>query len=348
MNDIIDVKDIKAKISELTKEEKCDLLDFLKITINNEFDNYESEVCECYKCHSHRIVKLGTYNDMQRYRCKDCFVSFTSKSKSIFATTKLEKEVWLKYIECFVDCLPLRKCAEKVGVCLKTAYFMRHRIIECLKKNRSQFIVNSDNKGQLDETFLRENFKGNHTKSTNFTMPRKARKSGEDYKTVGSSNEQICIASGINDTNYVFFEIAGRGQLTNDSLKEILKDKIESGSIISTDKRSNYKTVLKLFDVSEHNAYKAKTVESYKNLGNINSLHSRFKDFIRQMHGVATRRLENYLVWFSWIENFKRNENKNMLVINSITNNKYDTSIRDYKNTPYLYMEYWDNQNGLT
>ncbi len=109
------------------------------------------------------------------------------------------------------------------------------------------------------------------------------------------------------------------------------------------------KTVLKLFDVTEHNAYKSKTVESYKNLGNINSLHSRFKDFIRQMYGVATRRLENYLVWFSWIENFKRNENKNTLIVNSITNNKYDTSIRDYKNTPYLYMEYWNNnQSGLT
>lgn len=147
----------------------------------------------------------------------------------------------------------------------------------------------------------------------------------------------------------MFFEIAGRGQLTNESLKEILEDKIESGSIISTDKRSNYKTVLKLFNVAEHNLYQANSIESYKNLGNINSLHSRFKEFIRQMHGVATRRLENYLVLFTWLENYKRNENKNELIINSITNNKYDTPIRDYKKTSYLFMEYWnDNQYGLT
>ena len=337
--------DIKTEILELTKEQKYELFDYLKRIINEEFDdcNCDCEVFECYKCHSNKIVKLGTYNGMQRYRCKDCFTSFTSKSKSIFATTKLEKEKWLKYVECFIDCLSLRSCAEKVGVCLKTSYFMRHRIIECLKKNSSQFIINSDNKGQLDETYLRENFKGNHKKSTNFTMPRKARKSGENAKKAGSSNEQICIASGINDTNYVFFEIAGRGQLTNESLEKILKDKVESGSIISTDKRSNYKTVLKLFNVSEHNSYKSKTTESYKNLGNINSLHSRFKEFIRNMHGVATRRLDNYLVWFSWIENSKRNENKNLLIINSITNNKYDTSIRDYRNTPYPFFEYWCN-----
>ena len=61
------------------------------------------------------------------------------------------------------------------------------------------------------------------------------------------------------------------------------------------------------------------------------------------MHGVATRRLENYLVWFTWIENFKRNENKSELIINSLSINKYDTTIREYKNTPYLYMEYWNS-----
>ncbi len=49
---------------------------------------------------------------------------------------------------------------------------MRHRILECLKQNDSQFIVNKDNKGQLDETFLPENSQ----KSENFVTPRKARK----------------------------------------------------------------------------------------------------------------------------------------------------------------------------
>lgn len=68
------------------------------------------------------------------------------------------------------------------------------------------------------------------------------------------------------------------------------------------------------------------------------------------MHGVSTRRLENYLVWFTWIENYKRNENKECLIIDSIYNNKYNTSIRNYKNTPYLFMEYWHNiqHYGLT
>lgn len=182
------MNDIKELIANLTKEEKFQLMEYLKFVVNEEIENPEEDVCECYKCNSHQIVKLGIYDNMQRYRCKNCNTSFTAKSKSIFATTKLEKEKWLKYIECFVDCLSLRRCAEKVGVCLKTSYFMRHRKLECLKKNQSQFVVNKDNKGQLDEAFLRENFKGNHSKSINFSMPRKPRKNGQEAKMIGSSN----------------------------------------------------------------------------------------------------------------------------------------------------------------
>ncbi len=63
--------------------------------------------------------------------------------------------------------------------------------------------------------------------------------------------------------------------------------------------RSKYKTILKLFNVKEHNAHKSNPPEAYKNLANVNSMHSRFKEFIKKLHGVATRRLDNYLAWFS-------------------------------------------------
>lgn len=68
---------------------------------------------------------------------------------------------------------------------------MRHRILECLKQNDSQFIVNKNNKGQLDETFLPENSQ----KSENFVTPRKARKSGNEPKYIVINYEKICIAT---------------------------------------------------------------------------------------------------------------------------------------------------------
>lgn len=101
--------------------------------------------------------------------------------------------------------------------------------------------------------------------------------------------------------------------------------------------RSTYKTILKLFNVKEHNAYKSNTPEAYKILANVNSMHSRFKEFIKKLHGVATRRSDNYLAWFSWIENYNRNENKNEILMNSLMNNSYSTTIRDIK-IPHIYI----------
>ena len=57
------------------------------------------------------------------------------------------------------------------------------------KEKSKSIYVNKGNKGQLDEAFLRENFKGNHSKSINFSMPRKPRKNGQEAKMIGSSNE---------------------------------------------------------------------------------------------------------------------------------------------------------------
>src|SRR5574344_560736 len=194
MNNILEL------IKGLNNNQKYKLLEQLKKIINSEFEVNEinEEIC-CPKCNKINFSKMGLYNETQRYICKECNTTFTSKIRTIFSTTKLEKEKWLKYPECFVDVLSLRRCAEKVNVCLKTSFFMRHRIIECISKNIEDFRVGTKNKVQLDETYLRENFKGNHTKGNYFTMPRKARKDGHASLKIGSSNEQICISCGIND-----------------------------------------------------------------------------------------------------------------------------------------------------
>ena len=95
------MNEIKKLIANLTEKEKFQLMEYLKFLVNEEVENLEGGVCECYKCNSHQIVKLGTYDNIQIYRCKNCNTSFTAKSKSIFATTKLEKEKMVKIYRVF-------------------------------------------------------------------------------------------------------------------------------------------------------------------------------------------------------------------------------------------------------
>ena len=293
-------------IGSLTKEEREQLLNKLQEMIVNEFSNEnleESNVSSCHKCGSISIRKAGSYDGRQRYKCKDCGLKFTSKSSTIFGTTKLDKSVWLKYVECMVDKLSLQASANKVGVGLKTSFFMRHRILECMKKYIGDFRVGKGNKADFDECFVRESFKGNHKKSSDFTMPRKVRKHGGDNVKSGISSDQICILSGINDTNDVIMEMASRGEISGNIITKILTGKIENGSIISTDRKSAYVKTLLSFGAN-HNRYKSDRSEG--TIAKVNSLHSRFKLFMERFRGISTRRLPNYLIWFVWQETFNQ------------------------------------------
>ena len=50
----------------------------------------------------------GYTDGRQRHKCKDCGRTFSDKPKrSMIFTSKLPKSTWMKYINCFVDELPI-------------------------------------------------------------------------------------------------------------------------------------------------------------------------------------------------------------------------------------------------
>ena len=214
----------------------------------------------------------------------------------IFSTTKLDRSAWMRFAECHVDMLPLRESAEKCGVCLKTAFFMRHRLLEAMAKRMPAFRVEAGGGAELDECFFRESFKGNRSRSES-GVPRKprARSQGTD------GHEKICVLTGINDAGDIFYEIAGRGGLDEAAARELLADKLAVGAIISTDRAHVYRRVLPALGVGEHIASKR---EEHA-INRVNSLHSQMRHFIGRFRGVSTRRLENYLAWFKWTWCFK-------------------------------------------
>ena len=68
------------------------------------------------------------------------------------------------------------------------------------------------------------------------------------------------------------------------------------------------------------------------------------------LRGVATRRLDNYLTWFMWIETFKKvnsHDEKLKLLYKQSINGYYETSIRQYRDTPYPFFDYYKNYNNI-
>ena len=137
---------LKKNMAKLSKSERRRAIESVRDIIRAAmFDDaagsgYAME--RCPRCGSVAIVKKGkSRNGEQRYLCRDCGRTFSGSTDRILGTSKLPRETWMAYAECFVLMLPLRECAGRCGVCLKTTYTMRHRLIECLKGYSPEFRV---------------------------------------------------------------------------------------------------------------------------------------------------------------------------------------------------------------
>lgn len=334
-------------LPQMEPGERTEALRSLKKMIDEEFfamalaesGDEPARYMECPRCGSDHVVKRGfDGHGEQRYLCHRCSRTFTAKTNRVFATTKLDRATWMKFAECHIDILPLRETAQRCHVSLKTAFFMRHRILECIAQNMPVFRSAAGDGMQIDECYLRESFKGNRS-NAECGIPRRAHhrpKAIDHY-------EQICILTGINDAGDFFFEMTGRGAMSGEQAARFLEGKVASGTIVSTDKAAAYRESLKALDVRKHRAY-----SSHEHaINRVNSLHSRIAEFLNGFHGVATRRLWNYLAWSKWIWSFRRGrtaEQTTGLIVKQVGANAYKTTWRNYKKTPYPFYDYWVKQ----
>lgn len=165
-------------IPQLDLIEKEYLLKMLKKAIESEYlqEDTEEVACEkqdlvCPHCGCMKISKKGTSTGQQRYLCAECGRNFTARIGKILATTKLPLSTWFDYAVCMINKLSLRACAERYNVGLKTSFFMRHLICECMEGYLSSFEVGTGCSVQIDEMFVRESFTGNHRHNEGFTCP---------------------------------------------------------------------------------------------------------------------------------------------------------------------------------
>lgn len=304
--------------------------------------------CACPRCGCERSVKRGRDSaGRQRHKCKGCGATFTAASGGVLSNSKLQDATWQRFAACFVDRLPLRECAQRCQVSLKTAWFMRHRVLEALWKHMPRFQVQEGCGAVLDEAFFNENFKGNHTRSAGFKMPRKARHRGRENHTRGISHDLICVLTGVNDAGDIFFDVACRGKLSRETAYSLLEGRVEEGSIVSTDKLQSYVPALRELGVACHNAFDSKTQKGP--LNPVNTLHSLIEGFMAPFKGISTRRLEKYLAWFKWDRSFRRGKtaaDTAEVALRQLAGGTYETTWRKCKDTPYPFFEYWESQGA--
>lgn len=168
-------------------------------------------------------------------------------------------------------------------------------------------------------------------------MPRRARRRGRDGVKRGISSDQVCALTAINGKGDVFVDMPCLGQLDEASAMESLSGSALAGAIVSTDRLGTYKGALARLGAAVHRRVDPGD-RSAGVINLVNALHSRFQGFMGGFRGVSTRRLFSYLMWFKWVEQARRADGRSGrldLLSLQVTNGKYVTRWREYKDAPY-------------
>lgn len=294
----------------------------------------------CPRCGCERLVRKGRdAGGAQRWLCRGCGRTFTARTMGLLANSKLPPERWEAFAACMADGLTLRATAERVGVSLPTAWFMRHRACEALAASLAPFASGPGVEAQVDGTLVPESFGGRHRRA-GFEMPRPPHRRGGQAAR-GPSGEQMNVVCGANDRGGSFLRLAGRGRCTDAQVAAALEGSVAPGTEVATDMHASYGRVLPAMGAS-HEAFRSRTPEANRRLALVNSLHARLKGFLARLRGVSSRRLPLYLAWFSWREQTEVGaDDIGRFLFRRLCEGSYSTTRAAAWDVPYPFPEHW-------
>ena len=332
------LNDIKSDILTLTNEQQINLLNYISeilslspVSIQDCREARFSKGKICPHCESHEVFKYGISSGKQRYRCKSCLRTFTDFSKSVLSGSKLPLNYWLEYAKCMILGFSIRRAAVQIGVCVKTSFYMRHRILDAIRSYIG--MGHLDGVIEMDETYFAESFKGNHVKS-GFVMPRPSRKRGKEVVKRGISSEQVCVLTGLDRQGNIYAELICKGRMKSSDLNRALQGHLESNSILCTDSHKSYIQFVKDFGLQHKQIESGKyRTDDFYNIQRLNSFHSRLKLWMSRFKGVSTKYLVNYLYWMKWLEYFKDDKEilKGKSLLLQTVSSQLELNIDDYR-----------------
>ena len=110
--------------------------------------NKDIDTVVCPACGSIKIIKNGTKNGRQRYKCKDCDKTFGDTFGTVAFRSKLSIAKWIEFIKLTLQGESCRTIAKELGINKQTVLHNRHRICSVLH----QFVTNQDDFKSLAES----------------------------------------------------------------------------------------------------------------------------------------------------------------------------------------------------
>ena len=302
-----DQTDLLSELETAKTDTNLSLLSIREYKLNNKQG-------ACPYCGHEKYIKSGKYKDIQRYKCNRCKRSFSPYTGTWMAQIH-KKDLLTSYLKLMRQGLSLDKIKVKLKINKKTAFDWRHKIIQSLSESD---IDTFEGITESDETFFL------HSETGSGKLTRKARKRGKASKKKGIGQEQVAVIVASDRNNNLSFRASCFGRITKKDVEKALADKVTSGTVLCSDYHVSYKGFA-IDNKIEHHAVKSSIKEFVKekiyHIQTVNSLHGRLKKWInRDLYGVATKYLQNYLHWFRFKEKYKTQNYMKQVIEQSILN----------------------------
>jgi transposase-like protein len=281
-----------AAILSLTKEGKREFLDNLYQFLNSNrltaLDYQRIKILStapiCPRCRCEYVTKAGVHNGRQVYKCKNCKYQFRETAKSLVYYSH-KYYLLVDYIKCMLEGKSLRACAREVGISLPTSFRWRHKILSAIQGLEGG--INFSGITEADELLLQYSEKGRRYKSPE-----------EKEQAMKTVHPNVAVLVMTDREGNLLFKHTGENKVQNSQIKEELKRRVSENNLICFKPNDEFKQAL-----MESPSKKVIVRRKTKGLAiySVNVAEKKITNFLVWMmrfRGVATKYLQNYLMWF--------------------------------------------------
>ena len=255
-----------------------------------------SENKSCFHCQSSEVIKHGSSNGNQRYRCKSCGKTFMPLTGTPLNMLH-KKSMLLDYAACMADGLSIRKTAARLGISIDKSFRWRHRLLELLSKQKPTEMTGVV---ETDETYFPESYKGQR-----HGIPRASKKRAGSLPDGSGAKKVPVVVARQRGSRKVFDDVLP--DTTANTLTEALRPALAPDAVLCTDGNSAYAIVAKQIGIQSGSfvaSYHGKGGIGIWHVQGVNRYDSSLKTWMRRFNGVATKYLHHYLGWRRLLDRF--------------------------------------------
>lgn len=249
------------------------------------------------------------------YKCYQCRKPFTVKIGTIFESSHVKMHLWLQAIFLMASSkkgISANQLHRTLGVTLKTAWFMSHRIREAMRSGSLGPLGGNGELVEADETYF-----GKIAEQPALRSDGKTPFKGKKGKRGGPAGKRAILSLIERGGSVRTFHVA---QATKQNVAELVSENIAHESVLVTDESRLYPVVGKSF--SSHWTVRHSAGEYVRGGVHTNTVESYFSIFKRGMRGTyqhcAEKHLHRYLAEFDF-----RHNNRVALGVNDVASPSY-------------------------